>query len=153
MQRRSLRFTALVPKCLLEQVISMWQRSCQKGIVLQHLHWTSFLGTSFSCKSLIFYIFFSLVWWKYLLVSHSPFKYADQVINLICILIVLSQGINCLPIAITPPNFCRAILGLWQGWLQTVQYLNFWTISEFWISWHLPFHVLKCFSVIIGSMR
>lgn len=77
----------------------------------------------------LFFFFFSLVWWKYLLVSHSPFKYADHVMNLICILIILSQGINCLPTAITPPNFCRAVLGLWLQASSASQAYHFWILD------------------------
>ena len=85
------------------------------------LNKTPFLRTLFSCKILKIPLFR----WKCLLVTHNPLKYADHVVNFICILIDISLGINCLPSRIIQPHLCRLILALGWGRRWAVRWLQF----------------------------
>lgn len=77
------------------------------------LHRTPFLKTTFSCK----FLTIALFRWKCLLVTHKPLKYADHVMNFICMLIDLPVSLKGL--IVFPTESHNPIYGglfwLWDG--------------------------------------
>lgn len=146
-----INLTALMPEAHAAS-ICMLPRLSERGREWALLEVSSSTQQSFLLHNSFFLqisSFFS-AWWKCLLVTHNPFKHADHVMNLICILVDLSQGINCFPNRISQLHFCSIIQTLWLG--SHGQFSDSNLVSEFQISQHLISHVLKCFSIIIGSI-